>query len=481
MKFKKLLNINLLTKQEQLDLLKDDGILLSKLGAELKSDPEIVLAAVHQNGFALQFASQELQNNFSIVFAAVQQDSDALEFASKNLQNDSEIVLAAVSQNGKSLQYASTELRNDREIVLSAVQQYGNALKFASEEMKDDREIVLSAVRQDGYALQFAGESCRNDYEILYELIKKDVTLFKYASVQTKAELIINKVIKIDPAIESHIPYPWIQYDTIIKTDKILIEKGMRDYGLYEVSRSTHSGIDSGEYFYAFDESDNLLMIKPPYRYVSTDKGNYIVFDSELYQRNEVIVIPKSEIVSFKLYGTELMQSSVKTNQHANVVEVKTDSSTPQYRSPSIIGTALSGFLFGSAYTILDGVGRGMHQQTNVLGNKLENLGDKLDDVVQAINSISISTNHQIIDTSRVQIVLSNRRDLEIDGVNIYYDLNRVYPNLGTEGSVKQSQSESASSATTTMTDEIMKLKKMLDEGLIDEEEFKAIKKKLIV
>jgi len=117
-----------------------------------------------------------------------------------------------------------------------------------------------------------------------------------------------------------------------------------------------------------------------------------------------------------------------------------------------------------------------------VLGNKLDNLGDKLDDVVQAINGISISTDHQIIDTSRVQIILTKRRDLEIDGVNIYYDLNRVYPNLGTEGSVKQSQIGSTPIAQPiSMTDEIMKLKQMFDEGLIDEEEFKAMKKKLIV
>ena len=278
------------------------------------------------------------------------------------------------------------------------------------------------------------------------------------------------------------IMYPEIiQYFTIIETDKILIENGMRDYGLYEISRSTHGVIDLGEYFYAFDESDNLLMLKPPYRHLSTDTGNYIVFDSQLYQKNEVIVIPKSEIVSYKLYGTELMQSTVRTNQRDNIVEASNDVSNPQYRSPSIIGTALSGFLFGSAYTILNGVGKAMHQQTNVLGNKLDNLGDKLDDVVHAINSISISTDHQIIDTSRVQIILTNRRDLEIDGVNIYYDLNRVYPNLGTEGSVKQSQIGSMPIAQPiSMTDEIMKLKQMFDDGIIDEEEFKAMKKKLI-
>jgi hypothetical protein len=278
------------------------------------------------------------------------------------------------------------------------------------------------------------------------------------------------------------IPFPEIiQYFTIIETDKILLKKGLSDYSINEVSRSTHPNIGPGEYFYAFDDSDNLLMINAPYRHVSTSKGNYIFFDSDLYNKSEVIVIPKSEIISFKLYGTELMQSSVKTNKVERDVEQRTVSSQSDYQSPSIIGTALSAFLFGSAYTILKGVGKAVHQQTNVLGNKLENLGDKMEDIVDAINSISISTDHQIIDTSRVQIVLSNRRDLEIDGINIYYDLNRMYPELGNDSSKAKTLSESQGSVKqTSMTDEIMKLKTMLDDGIIDEEEFKEMKKKFI-
>jgi hypothetical protein len=280
----------------------------------------------------------------------------------------------------------------------------------------------------------------------------------------------------------NNIPFPdIIQYYTIIETDKILIENGLIEYSINEVSRSSHPSIGIGEYFYCFDDAGDLLMYKVPYRHVSTRKGNYIFLDSELYNKNEVIVIPKSEIISFKLYGTELMQSTVRTNSLSRDTEQRVFTSQSGYQPPSIVGTALSAILFGSTYTILKGVGKSIHQQTNVLGNRLNNLEGKMDDIVDAINSISISTDHQIIDTSRVQIVLSERRDLEIDGVNIYYDLNRVYPEKVNKSFSATTQIESQETGSQiSMTDEIMKLKKMLDDGIIDEEEFKSIKKKLI-
>ena len=46
-----------------------------------------------------------------------------------------EIVLAAVTQDGSALQYASNELQADREIVLAAVKQEGRTLMYASDEL----------------------------------------------------------------------------------------------------------------------------------------------------------------------------------------------------------------------------------------------------------------------------------------------------------------------------------------------------------
>ena len=62
-------------------------------------------------------------------------------------------MLAAVEQDGRALQYASAELRSDRKFVLAAVKQDGRALEYASAELRSDREIVLAAVEQDGHGL----------------------------------------------------------------------------------------------------------------------------------------------------------------------------------------------------------------------------------------------------------------------------------------------------------------------------------------
>ena len=78
-----------------------------------------------------------------IILFAFSQDGRALLSASKQLQNDREIVLAAVTQDGYALEFAS----NDREVVLAAVTQNGEALEYASEDLKRDREIVEAVQR----------------------------------------------------------------------------------------------------------------------------------------------------------------------------------------------------------------------------------------------------------------------------------------------------------------------------------------------
>ena len=70
--------------------------------------------------------------------------------------NDKDEMIAAVKQDGKALQHASAELRNDREVVLAAVKQYGMALCYASEEHRNDGEVVVEAVKQSSAAFVYA-------------------------------------------------------------------------------------------------------------------------------------------------------------------------------------------------------------------------------------------------------------------------------------------------------------------------------------
>ena len=86
----------------------------------------------------------------SFVLSVVSENGyEGVRCADASLRSDKDVILAAVNQDGRALRFASEELQSDREVVLAAVNQHGYALKFASEEFRSDREVVLAAVNHD--------------------------------------------------------------------------------------------------------------------------------------------------------------------------------------------------------------------------------------------------------------------------------------------------------------------------------------------
>ena len=69
---------------------------------ELRADREIVLAAVKQNGLALEYVAAELQANHEIVLAAVSQNKGSLQYASEAIRtSDRPIQLFAEQHSGE--------------------------------------------------------------------------------------------------------------------------------------------------------------------------------------------------------------------------------------------------------------------------------------------------------------------------------------------------------------------------------------------
>jgi hypothetical protein len=64
-------------------------------------------------------------------------------------RSNREIVLAAVKQNGLVLYYAK-DFQGDREIVLAAIRQVALAFQHASKDLKTDPEIIKAALRKKG-------------------------------------------------------------------------------------------------------------------------------------------------------------------------------------------------------------------------------------------------------------------------------------------------------------------------------------------
>jgi hypothetical protein len=178
-------------ERKKLDKLKT--ILRKKIIAEgenpilASSDSHIVLAALQQNGAALQYASDELRAKRAIVLAAVQENGWALQYALEDLKADREIVFAAVQQNGSALQYASEDLKKDRAVVLAAVQENGLALQYAPE-LKADSEIVLEAIKQYGWVFQYASPELKADFRFVLTVVQENGFALEYASLELKAD-----------------------------------------------------------------------------------------------------------------------------------------------------------------------------------------------------------------------------------------------------------------------------------------------------
>jgi uncharacterized protein YdeI (YjbR/CyaY-like superfamily) len=146
------------------------------------SGKNVVIEAVQQNGWALQFAAEALIADKDVVLAAVTRTGSALRFAAKELKADREIVLAAVTRDCWALQFAAEALKADREIVLAAVTQDGSALSYAAKTLKADREIVLAAVTRTGWALQFAAKELQDDREIVLAAVTQNGSVLQYTA-----------------------------------------------------------------------------------------------------------------------------------------------------------------------------------------------------------------------------------------------------------------------------------------------------------
>ena len=122
---------------------------LSKAPSWMKSDRDIVMAAVKRNGLALEHASAELKADRGIVMATVKQNGWALKHASDGLKANRDIVMMAVKGHGDALEYASNELKADRDVVIAAVQTSGEeAWHCASDEMQADPDVVVEVLEQ---------------------------------------------------------------------------------------------------------------------------------------------------------------------------------------------------------------------------------------------------------------------------------------------------------------------------------------------
>lgn len=138
----------------------------------------LVLETASRHQYAILHATKDLKSDREVVLAAVRHSGDALLFS--ELAGDKEVVLAAVTASGDSIRYADEAFRSDKDVVLAAVQQDGLSLRYACDKLKDDPEVAMAAVHSKGRALRHASDRLRGDLDIVMEAMKQDSFAYAY-------------------------------------------------------------------------------------------------------------------------------------------------------------------------------------------------------------------------------------------------------------------------------------------------------------
>jgi len=231
---------------------------------------------------------------------------------------------------------------------------------------------------------------------------------------------------------------------------------GFKNYGVTRISHSTFQDLCEGEYFYDFDENDNLRLISLPLSNYSLRTMLYnsktakyepvysqmVIFDSSKAEFNKIIQLSQDMIYDFDLDGTQV--SLTQSTQNG---------STP------IVKTMFSEFLFGSSYAIING-----------LSSNMPRIDSKIEDL------------------RTIQIVLNDHSDFRLQGISIYYDLKRYFGNVKNkkvnldpvlETKITQN-SKNSSDKFKENVEQLKSLKELLDLGIINQIEFDMKKKELL-
>ena len=170
--------------KEAISIVSENGLALKTLD-KFQTDPEVVFAAVSENGIALQFS--KIMNK-EIVLAAVANTGLSLEFA-KEFQAEPEVVFVAVSNDGLALEFA-TEFQADKKVVLLAVASNGNALQFAKV-FQADPHVVFTAIDEHGSALNYASEDLQESRDFILEAVSRNARVLMYSKFKADPGVVL--------------------------------------------------------------------------------------------------------------------------------------------------------------------------------------------------------------------------------------------------------------------------------------------------
>ena len=168
----------------------------------------VIDAIIHANGYVARFA--DLDKRRAIL--AVQSNGLALKFI-QNFSADRQVVLAALRQNGDALEYSNVPC--DDEMAVAAVTSNGSAYRLLPPIQRKRRCIVDLAIRQDTLAYVYVDPDIQTLPEIVQYVLNTEPALLFENPVLHNDKEIVEEVLRRDGQALCQVAAPSIEMELI--------------------------------------------------------------------------------------------------------------------------------------------------------------------------------------------------------------------------------------------------------------------------
>jgi hypothetical protein len=185
----------------------DDAGCFRYLSERLRNNKELAIIAVSGAWYALGEMPDAMLDDKDVVLSAVQNQEVGghIMNISDRLKSDIDIVIAAVSKDNRALEYFPDEFKDNEKVIESCLNGHGSAYKYFSERFRNDRKIALEMSAKWNFDLGAAPEIFKNDREILKNAIKGDANNFKYVGSELLKDFaFLKELFMLNEGVLSH-------------------------------------------------------------------------------------------------------------------------------------------------------------------------------------------------------------------------------------------------------------------------------------
>ena len=206
-------------KQSWISRVKANGMELQHAPDPIKNDFDVVMEAVTQNGYAIQYVGRDIQASYDgfkpIVMKAVTTRPTPEEknmsvfygiseyypiMNQRRYKQDKDVIYAALDGSLDILLLKPVLLENNRDILIKAVSRYDDAVERFKDiipALCDDDEIMLVAVEKNGLNLQYASPRLKRDPKMIFAACSINVVPLQFVSEEVKRGVLTDYVRKV--------------------------------------------------------------------------------------------------------------------------------------------------------------------------------------------------------------------------------------------------------------------------------------------